>query len=58
MLEPGMPSQCCKDKNGKLTGTDPDQQKRTWDPITKTGILYCSECHRSFRVSKNEPPDE
>jgi uncharacterized protein YbaR (Trm112 family) len=48
--KPWDPSPCCRDRDGKLLGTHPTTQHRTWDPITKTGKLYCSVCHREFDV--------
>lgn len=50
MLKPNDPSPCCKDKGGLLTRANPDTHVNGWDPITETGKLSCSHCHREFEV--------
>jgi len=50
MLEPGGSSPCCKGSGGKLTTTNPDTHRREYDPVNKTGKLFCNLCHHEYVV--------
>jgi hypothetical protein len=57
MLQPWEPSPCCRDKDGRLMGTDPSTQERTWDPVKRRGLLFCSVCHRIiYPQSQSQDP--